>query len=77
MSSSTVQARLHRRDRETLDTLAKRLGWTPSQVVREGLRLLAICHPVNGRRQVIGSGKFKSGISDLGSNPRHLKGFGK
>ena len=28
-------------------------------------------------RQFIGSGKFASGISDLGSNKKHLKGLGK
>jgi hypothetical protein len=28
-------------------------------------------------RKIIGQGQFHSGIADLGSNKKHLKGFGK
>lgn len=77
MPSSTVQARLDERETKTLRAIASRLGWSPSKVVREGLRLLAACNLGDGRRQVIGLGKFESGVSDLGSNRRHLKGFGQ
>jgi hypothetical protein len=77
MSSSTVQARLDDRDRKALQALAKHLGWSPSRVVREGLRLLAACHLGNGQREIIGLGRFDSGVSDLASNKRHLKGFGR
>jgi hypothetical protein len=45
--------------------------------VREGLRLLAACRIRQGRRTIIGMGKFDSGVRDLGSNKEHLKGFGR
>jgi predicted DNA-binding antitoxin AbrB/MazE fold protein len=37
--------------------------------------------PANGkqtrkRRKVIGTGKFRSGISDLATNRKHMEGFG-
>jgi hypothetical protein len=75
--SSTVQARLDAESRRTLERLVARLGWTPSQVVREGLRLVAATHPENGRARVTGLGKFQSGVHDLGSNKIHLQGFGR
>jgi hypothetical protein len=28
------------------------------------------------KRTVVGVGKFASGVSDLGSNKKHLRGFG-
>ena len=73
----TVQARLDPETRRTLDRLVARLGWTQSQVVREGVRLLAATHPGVGRPRIAGIGEFASGVRDLGSNPRHLKGFGR
>jgi antitoxin component of RelBE/YafQ-DinJ toxin-antitoxin module len=72
----TVQARL---DRDTAATLAKLVaqhGWTPSRAVREGLRLLAKSQMLPQRLRIAGLGKFSSGIRDLGSNPKHLQGFG-
>ena len=77
MNTSTVQARLDKRGKATLDALVKRLGWSPSKVVREALQLLAVCHIGNPRREIVGLGKFESGRSDLGSNKSHLKGFGR
>jgi len=74
---STVQARLDDRETKSLRAIANRLGWSPSRVVREGLRLLAACYLGDGRRQVIGLGKFESGVVDLGSDRRHLKDFGR
>jgi len=44
--------------------------------VRESLKLLAACHPPR-RRKIIGLGKFDSGIPDLGSNKKHLEGYGR
>jgi hypothetical protein len=76
--NSTIQARLDEASQKALARLVKQLGWSPSKVVREGLRLLAACHlGTAGRRQIIGQGKFASGISDLGSNKQHLKDFGR
>jgi antitoxin component of RelBE/YafQ-DinJ toxin-antitoxin module len=37
---TSVQARLDEESQAILDGLVRRLGWTPSQVVREGIRLL-------------------------------------
>lgn len=71
-----VQARLDPGAQRDLEQLVQRLGWSPSQVVREGIRLVAACHPAPKRPRIAGLGKFSSGISDLGSNKRHLKGFG-
>lgn len=73
---STVQARLDPDARKTLALLVNELGWSPSKVVREGLRLLANSHPAAKRRRIAGLGKFASGVPDLGSNKKHLQGFG-
>lgn len=74
---ATVQARLDPETQRTLARLVRQFGWTPSQVVREGLRLLDATRPDGGGPRVIGAGKFDSGVTDLGSNKRHLKGFGR
>jgi len=75
--ASTIQARLDQESEEILHRLMKRTGWTPSKVVREGLRLLASCHATKGRRTIIGQGRFPSGVGDLASNKTHLKDFGR
>jgi len=72
-----IQARLDDRSRKRLATLVRELGWTPSQVVREGLRIMEASQLRRKKRRIIGLGKFSSGISDLGSNKKHLRGFGK
>ena len=74
---TTIQARLDEDSQKILARLVKQLGWSRSRVVREGLRILAACHPRGGRSKIIGLGKFRSGIPDLGSNKEHLKGFGR
>jgi hypothetical protein len=74
---SIVQARLDDHSRRTLAKLVKQLGWSPSKVVREGMSLLAACHLKNGRRRIIGLGKFASDVPDLGSNKAHLRDFGR
>ena len=55
----------------------RELGWTPSQVVREGLRVLEVSYLRRKKAGVIGLGKFKSGVSDLGSNKKRLQNFGR
>ena len=77
VKTSTVQARLDPEAQRSLERLVRRLGWTPSKVVREGLRLLTAATPANGRPRVAGLGKFSSGVADLGSSKKHLKGFGR
>jgi len=75
---TTVQARLDEESEATLKQLTRRLGWSPSQVVREGLRLMAKHHGVARKKQkFIGLGEFDSGIPDLGSNKKHLEGYGR
>jgi hypothetical protein len=71
----TVQARLDANTEKTLARLVDQLGLSPSMVVREGIRLLAASQPKS--RKIIGLGRFASGVSDLGSNKKHLKGFGR
>lgn len=63
--------------KKIMDQLVKRTGWSPSQVVREGLRMLAACRLGKTHGRIIGLGKFDSGIKDLGSNKEHLKDFGR
>lgn len=57
--------------------LVRELGWTPSQVVREGLRILEASYLRRKKQGIIGLGKFRSGAPDLGSNKKHLRGFGR
>lgn len=71
-----VQARLDRRSQIALQRLMRQLGWSPSKVVREGVRLLDACYGKVPRKKIVGIGRFASGMPDLGSNKRRLKGFG-
>ena len=71
-----VQARLDREAQLELERLVRRLGWSPSRVVREGIRLLAACQGRASQQRIVGLGKFSSHTQDLGSNKAHLKGFG-
>jgi hypothetical protein len=57
--------------------LVRELGWTPSQIVREGLRILEGSYLRRKKQGIIGLGKFSSGVSDLGSNKKHLRNFGR
>ncbi|MGB2590375.1 MAG: hypothetical protein WBG02_11820 [Candidatus Acidiferrum sp.] len=74
---SSIQARLDDRSQKRLTLLVRKLGWSPSQVVREGLRVLEANYLRKKNRGVVGLGKFRSGVADLGSNKKHLSGFGK
>ena len=74
---SVIQARLDTRSRRRLSALVRELGWTPSEVVREGLRILEATRVRKKKQRIIGLGKFRSGVSDLGSNKKHLRDFGR
>jgi hypothetical protein len=74
---SAIQARLDGQSQRRLAVLVRELGWTPSQVVREGLRVLEASYLRRKRRGIIGLGKFRSGVGDLGANKKHLRDFGK
>jgi len=74
---NTVQARLDDKSKKTLTALSRALGLSRSQVLREGLRVLEAGYLRRKKRGVIGLGKFRSGVTDLGSNKKHLRNFGK
>lgn len=60
-----------------LERLTRETGRTPSELVREGLRMVAAAVPSPGTPEVVGLGAFESGTPDLGSNKAHLRGFGR
>jgi len=73
-----VQARLDEESQLALDRLVQRLGWSPSRVVRESLRLMVLHYDTAPKKlKIAGIGEFDSGVPDLGSNRRHLEGFGQ
>jgi hypothetical protein len=74
---STIQARLDERSRKRLMALTRELGWSLSQVVREGLRILEASYLRRNKRGIIALGRFRSGVSDLGSDKKHLRDFGR
>jgi hypothetical protein len=71
-----IHARLDAETERMLLELERRLGWSDSQVLREGIKVLNGL-TARGPRRVVGIGRFSSGIPDLGSNKAHLKGFGR
>jgi len=74
---TSVQARLDPESQAALEKLVRRLGWSTSEVVREGIRLVDKQHAKPLRRRLIGIGEFDSGITDLASNKAHLDGYGR
>ena len=75
--SRIIHARLDVHTERLLRELEHRLGWNDSQVVREGIKALNVLLPPKRSRPIVGLGRFRSGIRDLGSNKAHLKGFGR
>ena len=75
--NTVVQARLDSETRKLLTSLTSEMGLTQSDVLREGIRLLAASVPAVRRRRIVGIGKYETGITDLGSNKKHLKDFGR
>jgi hypothetical protein len=74
---TTLEARLDRRSQVLLDRLVRCTGWSASRVVREGVKLLTARYRLSPTKQVIGLGRFASGLSDQGSNKKHLKSIGR
>jgi hypothetical protein len=72
-----IHARLDSDTDSVRNQLQKQLGWTDSQIVREGIKSLAVLVQSNGKRRIFGQGQFQSELTDLGSNKKHLKGFGR
>ena len=75
--SRVVQARLDEETSSILEQLKKQFGWSHSEAVRRGLKLLAAATPQRGRRKFSGVGKYSSGIPDLSTNKKHMEGFGE
>jgi len=75
--SRIIHARLDVHTERLLRELERRLGWNDSQVVREGIKALNVLLAPKRSRHIVGLGRFRSGIRDLGSNKGHLKGFGR
>ena len=73
---TTVQARLDEETTVALDRLVKRHGLKPSEVVRQGIRLVAKQAEVSRPIEIIGLGKYDSGLTDLSTNKKHMAGFG-
>jgi hypothetical protein len=59
---NSIRIRVDEPTRKRLAQLVKQLGWSPSEVVREGLRVLAACRLGMEWDRIIGLGKFASGI---------------
>ena len=72
-----IHARLDGDTDSLRSDLQTQLGWSDSQIVREGIKTLSVLLRSSGKRKIIGVGSFQSGVCDLGSNKKHLKGFGE
>ena len=75
--AKVVQARLDDQTDRILAELRQRTRLSESELIRRGIRSLAVLPPSGGGPRVIGVGRFASGVPDLGSNKAHLKGFGR
>jgi hypothetical protein len=72
-----IHARLDAPTERLLLEIQRRLGWNDSQVAREGIKALHVVLGPRRPRHIVGLGRFRSGIRDLGSNKAHLKEFGR
>ena len=75
--AKVVQARLDEQTDRILADLRQRTRLSESELIRRGIRSLAVLPTPGGGPRVIGIGRFHSGVPDLGSNKAHLKGFGR
>jgi hypothetical protein len=75
--STIVHARLDRETGLVLKRLRRTTGLRDSALIRRGLRALDAEVAAPSPPRVVGAGKFESGVPDLGSNPEHLRGFGR
>ncbi|MEO6772662.1 MAG: hypothetical protein ABI467_06520 [Kofleriaceae bacterium] len=76
-STKIVQARLDAKTARLLGRLRRTTGMSDSDLVRQGLELVAQQRQPLPARKIYGLGAFESGIPDLGSNKGHLAGFGR
>jgi hypothetical protein len=73
--SNMIQAVLDAKTESIRKRLQNQLGWTDSQVVREGITALSPLVKTKGKRKIIGQGKFNSGVPDLATNRGHLDDY--
>ena len=73
--SRIVHARLDADCERILSKLCRRTGWRDSEIIRRGIRALAGITLGGTAKRIVGLGKFRSGLPDLGSNKTYLKGF--
>jgi hypothetical protein len=73
--TTTVQARLDEETQAALDRL-RRSGLRTSEVIRKGIHMVAKEAGANKGIEIIGLGKYDSGMTDLSTNKKHLAGFG-
>ncbi len=72
-----IHARVDAETERLVKNLRRQLGWNDSEIVREGIKALAgLVVPKHGR-EIVGSGRFRSGTGDLGSNKQHIREFGR
>lgn len=73
-----IHARLDDHTAALLRELKRQLGWNEARVVREGIKAMnGVLVRGPNRRRIHGMGRFRSGVSDLGSKKKHLLGFGR
>ena len=75
--STIVHARLDRETALVLKRLRRTTGLRDSELVRRALRALDAEVAAPSPPRVVGVARFESGVPDLGSNPEHLRGFGR
>ncbi len=71
-----VHARLDDGSERTLARLRRATGLSDSELLRRGLRAFDLMQGGRAGWRITGLGAFASGMPDLGSNKRHLAGFG-
>ncbi len=73
-----IQARINDETEEMLEILKKQ-GFSESKAIREGIKLLSltVVQKQRSKSEIVGLGKFESKVEDLGSNKKHLRGFGR
>jgi hypothetical protein len=73
--TTTVQARLDEETQAALDRL-RLSGLRTSEVIRKGIHLVAKEAESAGPIEIIGLGKYDSGVGDLATNKKYMAGFG-
>jgi hypothetical protein len=75
--TGSIHARLDDETAALCEQIRQAKGWTDSEIVRRGIKLLAAVTPRSGKRRFRNAGKYDSGIPDLATNKAHMEGFGE